>query len=72
MHCQICLTMVKNYMSDKEYSSKKEMLQMKGITDGKIEKIQEAAQKIEGMGFVNGLVVYEMRKKVKKITTGSN
>ena len=30
-------------------ATKKELLNIKGITDGKLEKIQEAAQKIENV-----------------------
>ena len=51
---------------------KKELLQIKGITDQKIEKIQEAASKIEGGGFTTALSILERRKKMIKITTGSS
>lgn len=53
------------------YSTKKEMLNIKGITDQKAEKIYEAAGKIETMGYVSGLQILEKRKKIKRITTGS-
>lgn len=52
-------------------STKKEMLNIRGITDAKVEKIFEAAQKIESLGFVSGMAVLEKRKKIKKISTGS-
>jgi len=51
---------------------KKELINIKGITDQKADKIFEAAQKIENGGFCTGLAVVEKRKKIKKITTGSN
>ena len=50
---------------------RKEIVNIKGISDQKAEKIFEAAQKIENGGFCTGLVVVEKRKKIKKITTGS-
>ena len=50
---------------------KKELVNIKGITDQKADKIFEAAQKIENGGFCTGLEVVEKRKKIKKITTGS-
>jgi meiotic recombination protein DMC1 len=50
---------------------KKEMLNIKGITDAKAEKIYEAATKLECGGFCTALEVVTKRKKVKKITTGS-
>lgn len=50
---------------------KKDLVNIKGITDQKAEKIFEAAQKIESGGFCTGLQVVEKRKKIKKISTGS-
>ena len=47
------------------------MLSIKGITEGKAEKIFEAAGKIETMCFSSGLVIQERRKKIKRISTGS-
>lgn len=52
-------------------TTKKEMLNIKGITDAKVEKIFEAAQKIEQMGFKSGFEILEQRKKIKRISTGS-
>ncbi len=51
--------------------SKKDMLNIKGVTDQKADKIYDAAQKIEKGGFCSGLQVLEKRKKIKKLTTGS-
>ena len=50
---------------------KKDLINIKGITDQKAEKIFDAAQKIENGGFCTGLAIVERRKKIKKITTGS-
>jgi RecA/RadA recombinase len=47
------------------------MLNIKGITEQKAEKFYEAANKIESMGYVNGLQILEKRKKIKRISTGS-
>ena len=52
-------------------STKKEMLNIKGITEQKAEKIYEAAAKIETMSFQSGMAILEKRKKIKRITTGS-
>lgn len=50
---------------------KKILCQIKGISEGKLDKIIESAMKLENLGFTNGLVVMEKRKNVLKITTGS-
>ena len=52
-------------------TTKKEMLNIKGITEAKVEKIYEAAQKIECMGFKSGFAILEQRKSIKRISTGS-
>jgi RecA/RadA recombinase len=52
-------------------STKKEMINIKGMSEQKCEKIYEAANKIESMGYQTGLQIFEKRKKIKKITTGS-
>lgn len=51
--------------------TKKEMLNIKGITEAKVDKIFEAAQKLEKMNFVSGYEVLERRKKIRRISTGS-
>ena len=47
------------------------MLNIKGITEQKAEKIYEAAAKIETMSFQTGMAILEKRKKIRRITTGS-
>lgn len=47
------------------------MLNVKGITEQKAEKIYEAANKVESTGFLTGMQIMERRKKIKKISTGS-
>jgi len=51
--------------------TKKELLNIKGITDAKAEKLYEVAAKIQDMGFQTGLAIDERRKLIKKISTGS-
>jgi RecA/RadA recombinase len=48
------------------------MLSIRGITEGKAEKIFEAAMKIENIGFQSGMAIFERRKKIKRISTGSS
>ena len=52
-------------------TTKKEMLNIKGITEAKADKIFEAAGKMETMSFRSGLDILEQRKSIKKISTGS-
>lgn len=52
-------------------ATKKDLLNVKGISDAKIEKLQEAAAKLETIGFLTGNEVLQKRNKVLKITTGS-
>lgn len=52
-------------------TTKKELMNIKGITDQKIEKIQEAAMKIEAAGFTTGFQILERRKRLLRISTGS-
>lgn len=51
---------------------KKELLNIKGISDAKLEKILEAAQKLETLGFQKGTDVLLRRKNLIRLTTGSN
>ena len=52
--------------------TRKDLLNIKGISDQKVDKMIEAAQKIEGQGFYKGTLVLLKREKIKRITTGSN
>jgi len=51
--------------------TRKELLNIKGITDQKLDKMIEAAQKIEVLTFLTGREVLIRREKIKRITTGS-
>ncbi len=52
-------------------ATKKELCNIKGINEAKIEKILEAAKKLENHGFMTGNQLAQKRKNVIRITTGS-
>ena len=47
-------------------------MNIRGITEAKAEKIFEAAAKIEQQGFRSGIEIFERRKQIKRISTGSS
>lgn len=47
------------------------MMNIRGLTEAKAEKIFEAASKIEQQGFRTGIEIFKRRQKVKRISTGS-
>ena len=49
---------------------KKDLLNIKGLSEAKVDKIVDAARKLCASGFVNGVSFMEQRKKVVRITTG--
>lgn len=51
---------------------KKELLNIKGITDAKLEKILDGAQKLETLGFQKGGDVLIRRQKLIRLSTGSS
>lgn len=51
--------------------TRKEILNIKGISDMKLEKMLEAAQKLENLTFVSGIDMLTKREKIRRITTGS-
>jgi len=52
--------------------TKKELCNMKGLSEAKVDKIVEAAQKIRNSTFMTGTEFLSKRKDVVKITTGSS
>lgn len=52
--------------------TRKELLNIKGISDQKLDKMIEAAQKIEGLGFSRGTDIALKRERIRRITTGSS
>lgn len=51
--------------------TKKEILNIKGISDMKLDKMLEAANKLETLSFLNANEVLVKRGKIRRITTGS-
>lgn len=60
------------FLNNQVFSTKKEMLNIKGITEAKVDKLYEIAQKIEAQGFKSGMAIFEQRKNIKRISTGSH
>lgn len=50
---------------------KKDLVNVKGLSEAKVDKIIEAARRLTDTGFVNGVTYLQQRKRVTKITTGS-
>ena len=53
------------------YTPKKALLQVKGISDAKLEKVMAAAQSLVSMEFVTAGKYLEQRKDIVQISTGS-
>lgn len=51
--------------------TKKEILNIKGISDMKLEKMLEAAYKLEQVNFLSATKILIKREKIRRITTGS-
>mgnify|MGYP003366767245 CR=1 FL=1 len=47
------------------------MLKIKGLSEGKVDKIKEAAGKLMTTGFISATIQAEVRRRVNKISTGS-
>ncbi|KAG9314022.1 Rad51-domain-containing protein [Chiua virens] len=52
-------------------TTRRQLLKIKGMSEAKVEKIKEAAQKIAGSSFATGVEVQDRRKRVLMISTGS-
>ncbi|RDD46632.1 Meiotic recombination protein DMC1/LIM15-like protein [Trichoplax sp. H2] len=53
-------------------NTKKQLCTIKGISEAKVDKLKEAAIKLCGNGFLTALEYGEKRRRVFKISTGSN
>ncbi|KAJ7980513.1 Pectinesterase [Quillaja saponaria] len=53
------------------YSPRKELLQIKGISEAKVDKIIEAASKLVPLGFTSTSQLHAQRLKIIQITSGS-
>jgi meiotic recombination protein DMC1 len=52
-------------------TTRKELISIKGLSDGKVDKILEAAQKCESSAFMTAVELREKRLSVFKLNTGS-
>ena len=52
-------------------ATKKDLLNVKGISEAKLDKILEAVGKVESVGFMTGNDLFLKRQAVVKISTGS-
>ncbi|KAH7446921.1 hypothetical protein KP509_01G082000 [Ceratopteris richardii] len=53
------------------YSPKKDLLQIKGLSEAKVEKIIEAASKLVPMGFTSASQLHAQRSEIIQISSGS-
>ncbi|PNY05071.1 DNA repair protein rad51 [Trifolium pratense] len=53
------------------YTPRKDLLQIKGISEAKVDKIIEAASKLVPMGFTSASELHAQRESIIQITTGS-
>lgn len=62
-----------NTIKGVQMTIRKKLLQLKGFTNEKVDKIKEACCKIElSSGFMTALEVSDQRKQIFKISTGSS
>jgi len=54
------------------FSSKRELTEIKGMSDAKVAKIKEAANKIVPTGFTTANLILQQRGDIIKLTTGSS
>ena len=55
-----------------DHSPRKELSNIKGMSDAKLDKIMEAAKKIEGGRFFTASDILSRRKMIKHLSTGSS
>ncbi|KAI6167351.1 Rad51-domain-containing protein [Pisolithus thermaeus] len=60
-----------NTVSGVVMTTRRQLLKIKGMSEAKVEKIKEAAQKITGSSFATGVEVQDRRRRVLCISTGS-
>ncbi|XP_071721401.1 DNA repair protein RAD51 homolog 1-like [Rutidosis leptorrhynchoides] len=53
------------------YSTRKELLQIKGISEAKVDKIVEAASKLVPLGFTSAAQLHAQRQEIIQISSGS-
>lgn len=60
-----------NTVSGVVMTTRRNLLKIKGMSEAKVEKIKEAAQKITGSSFATGIEIQDRRRRVLVISTGS-
>ena len=53
-------------------STMKQLCEIKGLSEAKVTKIQEACQKSTNFGFVTGIEILQKRQNLIRLSTGSN
>ena len=53
------------------FTPKKQLILVKGLSENKVDKIMEAAQKIVNLGFQTATTFFEKRQSIVHLTTGS-
>ncbi|GJP43437.1 hypothetical protein CLOM_g2897 [Closterium sp. NIES-68] len=53
------------------YTSRKDLLKIKGISEAKVDRLTEAASKLVPMGFQSATHLHQLRGEIIQITTGS-
>ncbi|XP_039031621.1 DNA repair protein RAD51 homolog [Hibiscus syriacus] len=54
------------------YTPRKDLLQIKGISEAKVDKIMEAASKLVSLGFTSASQLHAQRLEIIQITSGSS
>ncbi|TYI25295.1 hypothetical protein ES332_A05G040300v1 [Gossypium tomentosum] len=54
------------------YAPRKDLLQIKGISEAKVDKIMEAASKLVPLGFTSASQLHAQRLEIIQITSGSS
>ncbi|KAF7292723.1 RecA family ATPase [Mycena indigotica] len=60
-----------NTVSGVVMSTRRQLLKIKGMSEAKVEKVKDAANKIMGSSFATGVEIQEKRKRVFTVSTGS-
>ncbi|CAO3576872.1 unnamed protein product [Absidia cylindrospora] len=58
-------------ISGVQMATKRSLLKVKGLSEAKVDKVKDAAAKLQVCGFLTGIEVSQKREHVMKISTGS-
>ncbi|ORZ11878.1 hypothetical protein BCR42DRAFT_97415 [Absidia repens] len=59
-------------ISGVQMATKRSLLKVKGLSEAKVDKVKDAAAKLQVCGFLTGVEVSQKREHVMKISTGSH